>query len=69
MQNWSRQHQWQPSEVCYPTTEEEVVGIVHKAATERKKIRIIGCGHSFTPLYVTNDYLVSLRRHYLQADR
>jgi FAD/FMN-containing dehydrogenase len=45
MQNWSRQQQWQPAEVCYPTSEEEVVGIVQRAATERKKIRTIGSGH------------------------
>lgn len=60
MQNWSNLHQWQPAKIYYPTTEEEVIEIVHRAATDRRKIRIIGSGHSFTPLCVTDDYLVSL---------
>lgn len=60
MKNWSNLHQWQPAEVCYPTSEQEVVAIVQKAATDCRKVRIIGSGHSFTPLCVTKDYLVSL---------
>jgi FAD-linked oxidoreductase len=45
----------------YPETEEEVVAIVQRAAAEGKTIRVIGEGHSFSPLLDTDVYLMSLR--------
>jgi FAD-linked oxidoreductase len=63
MQNWSKLHHWQPAEVCFPVREEEIVEIVRRAATEKKKIRLIGSGHSFTPLCVTDNYLISLDKY------
>lgn len=60
MQNWSKTHKWHPSQTYLPKTEEEIVEIVHKALNDKTKIRLIGTGHSFTPLYVTEDVLISL---------
>lgn len=60
MKNWSRAVQWQPAEVVYPSSETEVQQIVQRAAEQRRKIRLIGTGHSFTPLCQTDEILISL---------
>lgn len=60
MKNWSGLLTWQPSEIYKPSTETQIVDIVTKAAKANKKVRIIGSGHSFTSLCVTDDILISL---------
>ena len=63
MQNWSRRFQWQAREVLYLQTEEEIQQIVQRAAGNRQTIRMIGTGHSFNPLWVTEDILLSLDKY------
>lgn len=63
MQNWSRRYQWHPREIAYPSSEEEVQAVVQGAAERGRRIRIIGSGHSFNPLWVTEDVLVSLDKY------
>ncbi|MFB7141722.1 D-arabinono-1,4-lactone oxidase [Gottfriedia sp. NPDC056225] len=58
--NWSGSVKFNPKQVMYPITIEDVVNIVSMANSERKKIRVVGSSHSFTPLIATNDYLISL---------
>lgn len=60
MKNWAGNIVFQPSEIAYPTSEAAIQQIVLKAANNRKKIRIIGTGHSFTALCKTEDVLISL---------
>lgn len=60
MKNWAGNITWTPSEIAYPSTEEEIQQWVLKAANTNKKVRIIGTGHSFTPLCQTKDILLSL---------
>ena len=60
MKNWSGYLKWTPSNVYLPNTEEEIKQVVLKALNEKKKVRIIGSGHSFTPLSLTDDFLISL---------
>ena len=60
MKNWSRLYQWNPREVLYPTSEEAVQQIIRNALQSGSKIRCIGSGHSFTPLCVTGEILISL---------
>lgn len=71
MKNWSKAIQWQPAEVVYPSTEAEVQKVVQRAAEQRRKIRLIGTGHSFTPLCATDDILISLDNYQglITADR
>lgn len=59
-QNWSGSVKFNPKQIFTPTTIEEVVSIVKKANIEKKKIRVVGSRHSFTPLISTTDFLVSL---------
>lgn len=63
MKNWAGNIKWNPSEVAYPTTETEIQQVILRAANDRKKVRIIGTGHSFTALCQTNDILVSLDKY------
>ncbi|MEM1124848.1 MAG: D-arabinono-1,4-lactone oxidase [Bacteroidota bacterium] len=60
MKNWAGNIVFNPSTVAYPTTEEDIQKIVLKAANDRKKVRIIGTGHSFTAVCATDDVLISL---------
>ena len=59
-QNWSGLVQCQPQEILFPTSEEEVVQIVQRAANDKRKIRVVGSGHSFSPIVATDDILISL---------
>ncbi len=58
--NWSGMVVCEPSEIHFPTSEEEVVKIVQQAAEAKTRIRIVGTGHSFSHLVYTNDILISL---------
>ncbi|MEM6629071.1 MAG: D-arabinono-1,4-lactone oxidase [Bacteroidota bacterium] len=60
IQNWAGNVRMRPDTIAYPTTELEVQQIVLRAANDRKKIRIIGSGHSFTDLCKTEEILISL---------
>lgn len=59
-QNWSGIVQSKPSHIVYPTSVEDVVSLVKRCNKEGRKIRVVGSGHSFTPVVHTNDVLVSL---------
>jgi len=48
--NWGGNLKFRPVEVLYPTSEEEVCAIVRRAKEEGKKVRVVGSGHSWTPL-------------------
>lgn len=63
MKNWAGNVVFNPIEVAEPTSEEAIQQVVLKAANERKKVRMIGSGHSFTSLFATNDILVSLDKY------
>lgn len=63
MKNWAKNIVFNPAEIAYPNSEEAIQQLVLKAANSRKKIRMIGTGHSFTPLIKTTDILVSLDKY------
>jgi FAD-linked oxidoreductase len=63
MKNWSRCYHWKPEQIAYPSTEAEIQALVQRAREEHKKIRIIGSGHSFNPLWVTDHILISLDQY------
>ena len=60
MKNWSGLEKWNPSEILLPRSEEAIQQIVKTELDKKRKIRIIGSGHSFTKLCVTDDILISL---------
>lgn len=63
MKNWANNVEWNPLEVLYPISEKEIQDFVLKAIHHNKKIRVIGSGHSFTPLCSTDQILISLNKY------
>lgn len=59
-QNWSGAVQFTPAQVHTPSTLDQIVTIVKKCAAEGVKLRVVGAGHSFTPLVQTDGVLLSL---------
>ncbi len=58
--NWAGTVQSEPADFLNPASIEEVQMLVLRAKEERRSIRVIGAGHSFTPIAATSDWLVSL---------
>lgn len=60
--NWSEIVLSYPESIHYPTSIEDVLKIIHVCQTNGKGLRVVGAGHSFTPLVATTDLLISLDR-------
>jgi L-gulonolactone oxidase len=64
--NWTN---WAGNQSCIaenyfePETEAQIIEVVHFAGRQRKKIRVIGSGHSFSPIAISNEILVSLKNY------
>jgi len=59
-QNWSGSITSFPAEYHKPNTLDDIVSLVQRAKSEAKSIRVVGSGHSFSPLVATDSMLVSL---------
>ncbi|RAP74878.1 FAD-binding oxidoreductase [Paenibacillus montanisoli] len=60
--NWSGSVQASPQMVLYPDSIEAVVEAVQMCRREGRRLRVVGTGHSFTPIAAASDVLVSLDR-------
>lgn len=58
--NWSGLVRSVPQKVVYPASIEDVVTVVRECKMANKTLRLVGAGHSFTPLAATDDVLMSL---------
>ena len=58
--NWSGSVAFNPETIQTPSSEAEILQLIHDASAKGGKIRLIGSGHSFTPLIRTGHTLVSL---------
>lgn len=58
--NWSGSVTCTPKQIFYPQSIDEVVTIVRRAKNAGKYVRVVGTGHSFTPLVYTDQILLSL---------
>lgn len=58
--NWSGVQECTPSAVLQPSTEDEVVDLVLRAAADGRRVKAVGAGHSFTPVAATDGTLVNL---------
>src|SRR5712691_4782225 len=59
-QNWSGSVQCKPQQVAKPATIDALVRIIKACNSDNRQVRVVGSGHSFTPLVQTNDVLISL---------
>jgi FAD-linked oxidoreductase len=61
--NWSESVACQPAAIRYPQSLDEIVAIVNECRRQRRGLRVVGSGHSFTPLVATDGVLLSLDRY------
>lgn len=61
--NWARNQTCAPVSVQRPRSEREICELVRRAATDGRTVRVVGAGHSFTPLVCTDGYLLDLREY------
>jgi FAD/FMN-containing dehydrogenase len=60
--NWSGSLQFKPEKIDKPSDEEDLVKVVCQAKDAGKKVRVVGAGHSSSPLVQTDDILISLEK-------
>lgn len=60
--NWSGDVTCRPRQVARPRSLAALVDLVQKTALARGKLRVVGAGHSFSPVVATDQTLVSLAR-------
>jgi len=58
--NWSESVHCQPEKFLKPQNLEELINLVKMCNEDNRKIRVVGSGHSFTPLSATTELLVSI---------
>jgi L-gulonolactone oxidase len=61
-QNWAETISCRPSSYAQPGSTSELQDLVKRAAAAGKKVRVVGAGHSWSPLVLTSDVLVNLDR-------
>lgn len=59
--NWSGSLVFEPDHVATPESENELIDLIKTAAKNNQKVRVVGAGHSSSPLVKTRDVLLSLK--------
>jgi FAD/FMN-containing dehydrogenase len=59
-ENWAGSVACEPAELPRPNSEAEIVLAVTRSAAAGRNVRVVGTGHSFTPLVATSGAIVSL---------
>ncbi|MFI5839646.1 D-arabinono-1,4-lactone oxidase [Catenuloplanes sp. NPDC051500] len=60
--NWAGNQQVTPLRVAMPSSTDEVSALVQDAATEGRRVKPVGTGHSFTAAALADDIQVDLRK-------
>jgi FAD/FMN-containing dehydrogenase len=60
--NWAGNESCRPQEIAFPRTEDEVSEIIASATRRGLPIRVVGAGHSFSTICLTDGVLISLDR-------
>ena len=58
--NWNGSARWTPREILAPTSEQEVLAAIDTARAAGTGLRVIGGGHSFSPLVATDGMQLTL---------
>lgn len=61
--NWAGNHSCLAENYFEPESEEQIIEVVRFAVKHQKKIRVVGSGHSFSPIAISNEILVSLKNY------
>ena len=62
IRNWAGTAACTPARICVPHDEAEVAEVVVAAARLDRRVRVVGAGHSWNDIALTNDVLVRLDR-------
>jgi len=49
--NWAGNLEWTPSQILAPANEDELAEMVNLARREGKKVKVVGMGHSWSPIH------------------
>src|SRR4051794_22360400 len=60
--NWAGNQVCAPSAIERPGSEAEVVDVVQRAVADGRRVKVVGSGHSFTPIACTDGHLVDIGR-------
>jgi L-gulonolactone oxidase len=58
--NWGGNQSCAPASVARPTSEDELVQVVKRAAEDDQRVKVVGAGHSFTSIACTDGVLVDM---------
>ena len=58
--NWARNESCTAQQYLQPETEAEIVALLQQCNTEKKQLRIVGSGHSWSAICLSNEYLLNL---------
>ena len=58
--NWSGDIRFNPARIEVPKDEQEIVNIIDRAGAAGRNIRAVGASHSCSPIFVTDDILLSV---------
>jgi FAD/FMN-containing dehydrogenase len=58
--NWSASVTCTPQRIATPASEAALIALVRQAGQNQQTVRVVGSGHSFTPLCATDGLLISL---------
>jgi L-gulono-1,4-lactone dehydrogenase len=58
--NWARNQECAPAAIDTPRTEDELAAVVRLAAENGQRVKVVGTGHSFTGIALTDGRLVRL---------
>lgn len=61
--NWAENQQCAPASVHTPSTEAELAEIVRGAAESEQRVKVVGAGHSFTAIALTDGRLIDMSRY------
>jgi L-gulonolactone oxidase len=69
--NWAGNQTCAPVEIRSPSSEQELAALVKEAAAVDRHVKVVGAGHSFTPIACTDGVLVDLSAYtsVLEHDR
>lgn len=59
--NWAGNVSATPSQICVPETRAEIAAIIQQARQQGQQIRVVGSGHSWSPLVPTTGYLIRMQ--------
>jgi L-gulono-1,4-lactone dehydrogenase len=61
--NWAGNQTATPISIEHPRSEDELVSIVRRAGERGRKVKVVGSGHSFTDIAITDGHLIVLDQY------